>query len=299
MKKIIDLHQVDAFTDTLFGGNPGGVVTNADELNTMEMTNIAREMNLSETAFVLKPTVADADIKLRYFTPTDEVQFCGHATVGALYELARLCMYGLGGSEQSTIRVETNVGVLFMSVRQDKDSQPRITFSAPKTTMKPYRLQGKPFADSFGIPIDVIKESSQILIDGELNYVYIPVKSLKQLGDLTFNYDQIHANFSSENIVVFSLFTNETIKKESHLHTRGLAPLIGIEEDPFTGSMQAGLIHAVKQNLFIGSKLEKIIVEQGDFIDRPGFAEIHHDISSGELLVTASAVQVFSTKLEV
>jgi PhzF family phenazine biosynthesis protein len=188
MKKIIDLHQVDAFTDTLFGGNSAGVVTNADELNDSEMANIAKEMNLSETAFVLKPTNVDADIKLRYFTPTEEVQFCGHATVGALYELARLHMYGLGGFGQSSIRVETNIGVINISVTQGNDSQSRITFSTPKVSMEPYRLQGEEFAHSFGIPTDVLGKNGEILIDNELNYVYIPVRSLRQLGDLKFNY---------------------------------------------------------------------------------------------------------------
>jgi predicted PhzF superfamily epimerase YddE/YHI9 len=83
------------------------------------------------------------------------------------------------------------------------------------------------------------------------------------------------------------------------LHARGLAPLIGIDEDPFTGSMQAGLIHAAKQNDFIEFSQQKIIVEQGNFLGRPGFAEINHDMDTDELFVTASAVQVFSTKLEV
>jgi PhzF family phenazine biosynthesis protein len=262
------------------------------------MAKIAREMNLSETAFVLKPTSVDADIKLRYFTPADEVQFCGHATVGALFELARLDNFGLGSPEQGSIHVETNVGVLSMFVKRGNNGQSQITFATPRVSMEPYRLQGEIFAQSFGIPTDVLEKNAEILIDRELNYVYIPVKSLRQLGDLKFNYEQIRLNFGSENIVVFCLFTNETVKKGSHLHARGLAPLVGVDEDPFTGSMQAGLIHAAKQNTFIDHGQEKIIVEQGNFIGRPGFAEIDHNINTDELLVTACAIQVFSTKLE-
>lgn len=95
--KIIDLHQVDAFTDKLFGGNPAGVVTNADGLTEEEMQKIAREMNLSETAFVLKPTQDGADVRLCFYTPPgDRIKFCGHATIGTLFQLAQLNLYGLG-----------------------------------------------------------------------------------------------------------------------------------------------------------------------------------------------------------
>src|SRR5579883_1644576 len=94
--KHIQLHQTDAFTNTLFGGNPAGVAFDADQLTTADMENIAREMNLSETAFILKPTARDADFKLRYFTSGKaEIKFCGHATIAALYELGRASRCGM------------------------------------------------------------------------------------------------------------------------------------------------------------------------------------------------------------
>src|SRR5581483_3751660 len=129
--KTTDIHQVDAFTDQLFGGNPAGVVTNADQLTDEEMVKIAREMNLSETAFVLQPT-GEADVKLRFFTPAAaEIKFCGHATVGALFQLAQLSMFGLGKSGDNAVRVETNAGVLNMSVLNEKAQVPRVSFGAP------------------------------------------------------------------------------------------------------------------------------------------------------------------------
>ena len=296
--KIIDLHQVDAFTDKIFGGNPAGVVTNADGLNDEEMLKIAREMNLSETAFVLTPTSGIADIKLRYFTPTAEIKFCGHATVGALYELSRLNMYNLGNQGVNDVKVETNAGVLEMSVIRD-DNKPVVKFTAPGVEMDDFRLQGKAFAEEFGIPADVLQPDTKILIDRTLNYIYIPVVSLDELGKLEFDFTRIRSKFTHDGIVVFCFFTNDTFSENSDLHARGLAPLVGVDEDPFTGSMQSGLIHAAKLSGAIKSAQRKVIIEQGNFIGRPGFAEIDHDNITDILHVTANAIQVFSTKMEV
>ena len=134
----IDLHQIDAFTDELFGGNPAGVVTNADGLTDKQMAKIAREMNLSETAFVLPPTTNDADIRLRYFTPEAEVSFCGHATIGTLCELARLKLHGLG-EQNANIRVETAAGTFTMSSAAQKGAA-SATFTVPRPNMEVYRL---------------------------------------------------------------------------------------------------------------------------------------------------------------
>lgn len=292
------MHQVDAFTDTIFGGNPAGVVTNANRLSDQEMKHIAREMNLSETAFVLKSTSDAADVKFRFFTPaTVEIDLCGHATIGALYELSRMEMYGLGKKGGNKIRVETNAGILEMSVAQGKDNKPRITFAAPAVAMEDYRLQGKAFANEFGIPTNVLLPQGKVLIDRKLNYIYIPIATLKYLSKLQFDFDTIRMNFADENIIVFCLYTNETFGENSDLHARVTGPLIGIDEDPFTGSTQSGLLHAAKQLGIVDNKQSTFIVEQGNFIGRPGFVEVTHDRKTDEVSVTASAVQVFSTIL--
>lgn len=297
--KIIDLHQVDAFTDQLFGGNQSGVVTNADVLTETEMKHVAREMNLSETAFVLKPSSNDADLKLRFFTPPgDEIKFCGHATIGALFQLAQLQAFGLSESGENHVRVETNAGILPMMVTNG-GGMPKITFTAPQVDMQPYRLQADEFAREFGVETRLIKTDGTILIDTVLNYVYIPAESLKVLGEQVFDFTRIREKFGEEAIVIFCFYTNETVNSQSDLHARGLAPNVGVDEDPFTGSMQAGLVHAAKQNGYIPADQRHIVIEQGHFIGRPGFAEIDHQAEDDQLLVTAGAVKVFSTKLEI
>lgn len=292
--KEIDVHQVDAFTDQLFGGNPAGVVTNADVLTDDEMQKIAREMNLSETAFVLAPSSEDADTRLRFFTPSDEVKFCGHATVGALFQLATFNQLDLGKPGDNQVRVETKAGILPMTV-SNAEGQPKVTFVAPKLDVAPYRLQGDDFAEVFRVSAELIDSDSAILLDKNLNYVYVPTTSLDLLGKQAFDFGHIRDKFGEENVIVFCFFSKETIEANSDLHARGLAPNVGVDEDPFTGSMQAGLMYAARQNGYIDPDKHSIITEQGHFIDRPGKAEVSYDAVADEFSATASAVHVFSS----
>src|SRR5262245_45266404 len=80
--------QVDVFTDRIFGGNPLAVFLDGHGLSDREMQQIAREMNLSETTFLLPPTLPDAAAKVRIFTPGRELAFAGHPTIGTAYVLA-------------------------------------------------------------------------------------------------------------------------------------------------------------------------------------------------------------------
>jgi trans-2,3-dihydro-3-hydroxyanthranilate isomerase len=83
------IYWVDAFTDRPFQGNPAVVVPQADGLTDFQMQQIAREVNCSETAFVLTAATPEADFRLRWFTPTQEVDLCGHATIAAFHALAQ------------------------------------------------------------------------------------------------------------------------------------------------------------------------------------------------------------------
>lgn len=296
--KEIDVYQVNAFTGELSGGNPAGVVTHADALTDAEMQHVAWKLNLSETAFVLEPTTDEADLRLRFFTPSgDEIDFCGHATVGALFQLASLDMFELGNSGKNTVNVETKADILPATIT-NKDRLSNVTFGAPRVDMMPYRLQGEAFATAFGVPTELIKPGCTILLDKKLNYVYVPASSLQMLGKQAFDFSRIREQFGDEKekIVVFSLFSNETVSDTADLHARGLAPLVGVDEDPFTGSMQAGLVSAAKRNGYIDAGKKRVMTEQGHFIGRPGSAEVSHDTINNEFTITANAVRVFSSK---
>ncbi|WP_322751850.1 MULTISPECIES: PhzF family phenazine biosynthesis protein [unclassified Frankia] len=294
----IDVHQVDAFTQKVFEGNPAGVVTNADELSDDEMGNIAREMALSETAFALSPTRSDATLRLRFFTRgASEVDFCGHATVATLFQLARMGRFGLDRVGRHTIYTETDVGLLDIGVERRSRDSISVSFVAPSTDLAEYRVQSWELADMLGIPSAVLLPRGTALVDRKLNYLYVPVESIEQLGGLRADPAVLRSSFGDQQIVVFCLFTNETFSDNADLHARGLAPLVGIEEDPFTGSMQAGMIKSAKANGMIRAELGTIVVEQGHFMGRPGSAIVTHDPKTSTVVVTGEGVHVFSTTI--
>ncbi len=120
MPSTVQIHQVDAFTQVRFTGNPAGVVLNADALSDVEMLAIARELNNADTAFVLKADGDDHDLRVRFFTPRTEAAFVGHATVAAHYVLSSRTN-GAGGR----LRQKSRAGIVEIEVR-GSDVQRRI-----------------------------------------------------------------------------------------------------------------------------------------------------------------------------
>ena len=114
------LYQVDAFTVQPLHGNPCAVVFDADSLSDAQMQAIAREMNLSETAFVLRSTVAD--FRARYFTPAQEIPMAGHPTVATVHALVETSKIQLTGPK-TTISLELQVGPIPVEIQADESGQ--------------------------------------------------------------------------------------------------------------------------------------------------------------------------------
>jgi PhzF family phenazine biosynthesis protein len=108
----IKVFTLNSFAKTIDGGNPAGVVLNADGLSEKEMVLIAKKVALSETAFITRSS--KADFKVRFFTPTDEVDLCGHATI-ATYSL----MHTLGKIKAGNYTQETKAGILGIKIHED------------------------------------------------------------------------------------------------------------------------------------------------------------------------------------
>lgn len=104
---------VDSFTDKRFEGNPAGVVLDADRLTAAQKQQIAAEIHASETAFVSKSN--KADLKVEFFTPTTQVDFCGHATLATFYMLAESGKVKLGNGPL-TLTQETRAGILPVAI---------------------------------------------------------------------------------------------------------------------------------------------------------------------------------------
>lgn len=291
------IHQFDSFTNTIFGGNPTVTVLQAENLTDQQMRKIAREMNLSETGFILPST--KADFRLRFFTPSgSEIRFCGHATVGALATIAKEKLFGCIPPGKKFL-VETNAGIMEMEIDLANPLKPIYVLGLPQVDMRPVNFGLKELANGLGIPADLIDPSLPILFDKNSNYLYFAVPSLEKLGRLEPD-TKLATDFCKKNdgIVVICAMTAETFDKNNKIHSRGFAPLVGIPEDPFTGSMQVGVAAYALRFGMVDSDTKWIGAEQGHFMDRPGFVNIKiESYDPVQVKLYADAAHVFSSNI--
>lgn len=290
------IHHIDSFTNTLFGGNPTVTVLNADSLGEVEMKKIAREMNLSETGFVL--TSEKADFRLRFFTSAgNEIKFCGHATVGALCTVAREGLFDCV-QVRNYLTIETNAGILNVEIDLSKRDAPQFIFDAPKIELVPAPYTLDEVIQGLGISKELIDSSKPVMLEKTNNYIYLTARDLESLEKINLDFRRATNFANKDKIVVFCILTNETFNPSYHIHARGFAPLVGVPEDPFTGSMQGGLAAYVINQEMIQAKEKWISVEQGHFIDRPGFVKLEITQPNPiHVRLYCEAVHVFASEL--
>ena len=278
--KLYKIKHVDAFTTEPFSGNPAGVVLDAKGLNEKAMQHIARELNLSETAFVLPSTIKSADIQIRWFTPAAEVPLCGHATIASFHALAESGMFGMKRPGVYHFRLQTRSGILGIVVDK-RYSATMIEFQLPIPEFRVHKKVPAALLAALGIrPADVQKNLPFV----SESYLYLPVKRLATLKSLRPDLGLLDSYTRATKTLGISVFTLETIEQSSAIHSRFYAPAVGIVEDPVTGSANGPLgvylyEYAIHQDFPIPSFLlpdgrMEFIAEQGDDMGRKGRVKI-------------------------
>ncbi|MBB6218067.1 trans-2,3-dihydro-3-hydroxyanthranilate isomerase [Anaerosolibacter carboniphilus] len=271
MEKII--YQVDAFTDKRFGGNPAGVVPDARGLTDQQMLKIAKEMNLSETAFVIPMKQDGVDYEVRFFTPEQEVDLCGHATIGTFYALAEKG-YIEGKDGLFTIRQKTKAGILPVEIYFKNDKIDKVMMTQAQPEFLSHITDLKELAEIFGIDEADFGIGKQIFypqgISTGLPDLMMPVKCLDVLKKLKPNKGKL-IDFSNRNgLVGVHAFTLETEEKESFLACRNFAPAVGIDEEAATGTSNGALgAFLIRNNIVELKDGFTFTCEQGYYMDRP------------------------------
>ena len=304
--KTVHLKQVDAFTTKPFSGNPAGVVLDADGLTDTEMQTIARELNNPETAFILKPSVKDANLQIRWFTPTEEVPLCGHATIASFHALAESGMEGMKCNGQHYFRLQTKSGVL--SVRVEKNFHGiGIEFELPDPKFKIVKKLLPKYLTALSLKPSDLESRLPVVAN---SYLYLPIKQLNTLLRLQPDFKLLAQQCGTAKYFGVCVFTLETKEKNSAVHSRFFAPANGIDEDPVTGSANGPLgVYLHRYALPAGFSVEgkemsdgriEYIGEQGDVLGRPGRVRIRLHLKNGEVedvSISGEAVTVFETTL--
>jgi trans-2,3-dihydro-3-hydroxyanthranilate isomerase len=280
----IKFYQADVFTDEPFGGNPVAVIPEAEGLSDDQLQQIAREMNLSETVFVFPPTDKAAVVRLRIFTPTQEIPFAGHPVIGTFFILAEL---GIIRVKESLTRVmqECNIGLFPVELHAVAGLVERIVMTQPKPeflgpieeTEDLYKV-----ASALGLSKHVIADTKwpiEVVSTG-LPVMIVPVRTLTAVRSIRPDATAIAdlcRRFGANGLMVF---TTVTVEPSATVHTRMFAPSIGILEDPATGSASGALGAYLVQNGVVDVlPVTEIIAEQGFEIDRPSsiFIQVESD----------------------
>jgi len=287
MKNKIEIYQIDAFTKEPFCGNSAGV-TFGDNLNDGIKQQIAKEMNLAETAFLSKSD--KADFHLQWFTPTVQVELCGHATIASLHFLKEHSLLKNG----QTITFDTRSGILKCKMEDDK-----YFMQIPLYAMQNYEGKTKDIFSALRISEDNLAQNIPMVLLENTN-LYVCIKSLEDLKNVSPNFkDLIKISEMNKKISGFALFTLDTIEETSFTHSRYFAPYWGIDEDPVTGSMNGPLLPVLKHlNLITEEQMENnLIFEQGDFMDRSGRVGVKFYPTENELYISGDAVTVIKGEL--
>lgn len=285
MPKIYTVYQVDAFTTKKFTGNPAGVVPTADGLTESQMQLIARELNNSETAFILSPDKTDKryhDVWIRYFTPTTEVPICGHATIAAHYVMAMDTKAG-----NSEVYQKTKAGIQKIEYLERGKDEYRIIMTQEKPEFESI-IEGKNkgyLLSSLGLTnYDLYEKCPIQIVSTGHSKVMIGIKSRDKLNSLEPNLSsliKLSKEIGCNGYFVFTLDSNE---RDILTHGRMFAPAIGINEDPVTGNANGPLgAYLVYYNLVKhdGSEFE-FKAKQGTAINREGIVYVKVEIKDSK-----------------
>jgi trans-2,3-dihydro-3-hydroxyanthranilate isomerase len=275
--------QLDVFTDQAFCGNPLAVFPDAEGITDEQMQHIAREMNLSETVFVLPSEKEEVLRRLRIFTPSSELPFAGHPVVGTWNCLA---LEGIvpepeNGNGLVQIKQEVGIGILPVDI-EFKDGEPvRVVMTQAKFEIRGDIEDWQDQADiarALGLAREDLDESLPIQAVSTGNtMLLVPVRSLANLGHCRVNQTMLDDIYTRHDFFAGGTgcyaFTRETIEiGAARAHARFF---IGqnIGEDPATGSaagpLGGYLVHHGATGVDPVDGAYKFLIEQGDFINRP------------------------------
>jgi PhzF family phenazine biosynthesis protein len=299
---LIAYKKVDAFTEIPHKGNPAGVVTEASELSENEMKAIAREVNFSETAFVLPARGDHADLRLRWFTPTNEVPLCGHGTIAAFHALAEENLYGMKGDGTFSFRVETASGILPVEVTKEK-GKARVKFGLPLPQFKIPNTSFKiNFSGELGIEADAYEKHLSVVIGG--GNIFFPIRRLSSLLRMQPRFDMLGKALKQRGLMGVCAFSLETVDPQSSFHSRYFAPNDGINEDPVTGSTNGPLgVYMVQYGVVpVNGETVTMIGEQGDAIGKRGRVTVEVKMVRGRpssVFIAGSAITFGEEQMKV
>lgn len=260
--------QVDAFTVTPLEGNPCAVVLDADELDAPAMQAIAREMNLSETAFVLRSEVAE--LRARYFTPAEEIPLAGHPTIATLHALVEEGRIELEDDARH-LALELEAGVVGVELERS-DGGVRVTMAQLAPTWG-RRYEPEEVAPAFGLGADDLAAGTPIqTVSTGTPQLMVEVEGLELLRRARLDPERYLGLRAAGDFFSPHLFCRRGVTEDGHTFARHFGVPPDTAEDPFTGSATGGMAAWLWRHGRIAEP--RFVAEQGHWMGRPGRADV-------------------------
>ena len=288
-------YTLDVFTTTRFEGNPLAVITDGDGLTDDAMLAVAREMNLSETVFVQKPTEDQALARLRIFTTREELKLAGHPVIGTWFLLAEL---GVVPAQEGGVHVlqQTGAGVLPVEIRF-KDGRPqRVTMTQKDAAFRPARLNKKALASALGLsPKDFDPKLEPEYVSTGIFNLMVPLRNRAALAKIAMNMVELRKLLGKNATMAYCFAGSDN----GRAFSRGMLPW-ELYEDAATGSAAGALgAYLVKHGRL--SPAHTLNILQGEEMGRPSRIEVEVTQNGKKLVprVSGAAVKVFEGTIQI
>ena len=257
------LHLVDVFTDRPCAGNQLAVITGAKGLATRQMQSFAREMNFSETTFVLADQPQGGGWPVRIFTPSEELPFAGHPTLGT----AHVIRHALLGGRVDRVTLALPIGLTPVFV--ERNLKRELYWMRQRFPTFGARLARKPVAAVLGLaPSDLDSQPVEEVSTG-LPYLVVPVRTRRALERIRVNHDLLLKLVASLDAKAIIAFAPGAARPGHELTARVFVGYYGVPEDAATGSANGCLAAWLVQHRYFKDEAIDLKVEQGQSIGRP------------------------------
>lgn len=267
----VDVIKVHAFTSNEHGGNPAGVMLEPGVLTESQMKKISNIIDVSETAYVFPSEKADYFV--RFFSPSVEVDLCGHATIAAFTVIADQLRNNV--VESVILTQETKAGILSVQVNYTKSMDVDLVLMKQTSPIfKDVTYDSQMLADMLNIPVEkVLDNYPKQRVSTGLYTLPVCVDSLHTLEKMKPDFHRIKKYCATLKVGSIHVFSFETYDPHSVYHARNFAPLYGINEDPVTGTANGAVCSYLHHHHIISD--QNLICEQGDIIGKKGRVQVN------------------------
>lgn len=262
---------LDVFAEEKYSGNQLAVFKDVEGLSDKEMQDITREINFSETTFILSNKGDSGSYPVRIFTPAQEIPFGGHPTIGTAFVIQEEFEKG----QADTISLDLKAGTI--PVRFMNEGEKQVLWMKQNNPEFGQEFQIEELAEILGIAREDFDMNHPIqFVSTGLPSIIVPLKTLESVKSCKVNLEK-YETFMKERQATLLVFSPETYNKENDLNARVFCHYLGIPEDPATGSAIGNLAGYLVRNRYYDGHAVNIKVEQGFEINRPSILMIKAD----------------------